>query len=143
MKPRRGVDFSGLAESAGIMASSKGSDTVAPTPLRNVRLRKAFLVTNIMRLSCCALIEIVQPLAPRRLCFGGRRGLAHLEGHALNYSENQRTKSVIVTSGSLDNGADGRPIIVLHIAADAIHHQLLSDSGYELLGVAEQSRFQS
>src|ERR1700687_791172 len=96
MKPNRGVDFSGLAESAGIMASSRGSDTVAPTPLRNARLGKAFLVTNIMRSSCCALLQIVVPLAPRRLRLAGRRGLAHLEGWALHHSQDQRRECVIV-----------------------------------------------
>src|SRR5882757_8422162 len=105
MKPSLGVDLSGFAESAGIMASSRGSDTVAPTPLRNVRLRKAFLVTNVMRSSCCALLQIVMPLAPRRLRLARRRGLAHLEWRALHYSQNQRRERVIVAGGLPDNGA--------------------------------------
>src|SRR5450432_2009346 len=136
MKPSRGVGFRGLADSAGIMASSRGNDTVAPTPLREVRLRKAFLVTNVMRSSCCALLQIVVPLAPRRLCLGGRRSLPHLEGRAFNHSQNQPGKGVISASGLLDNGADGRPVVVLHVAPDAIHQQLLGDGGYELFGVA-------
>src|SRR5665213_1540393 len=127
MKPSLGVNFSGLADSAGIMASSRGNATPAPIPFSRVRLRKDFLVTNIMRSSCCALLQILTPLAPRCLFFGCRRSLPHLEWRTLNHSQNQRSKCVIVGGRLFDDGANGRPIVVLHIAPDAIHHQLFGD----------------
>src|ERR1700691_3386450 len=143
MKPSRGVDLSGLADSAGIMASSSGSETVAPTPLRKVRLCNDFLVTNVMRFSCCALLPILTPLAPRRRCFACRRRFPHLERRTLDHSHNQGSKPVIIVGGLFDDGANGRPIVVLHIAPNTIHHQFLRDSGHELFGVTQQSRFQS
>src|SRR6185437_15646415 len=129
MKPSLGVNFSGLADSAGIMASSSGSDTVAPTPLRKVRLCNDFLVTNVMEFSCCLRFEIVTPLTPRHLVRSCRGCLPHLERCALNHSPNQRSKGVIVARGLFDNGANSGPIIVLNVAADGVHHQLLGDGG--------------
>src|SRR6478735_42437 len=50
MKPSRGTGSPDLPESAGTIASSIGSASVAPTPRRNVRLGNAFLVMNISSL---------------------------------------------------------------------------------------------
>src|SRR4029079_6475161 len=143
MNPSRGVDLSGLADSAGIMASSRGRDTVAPTPLRKVRRCNDFLVTKVMESSCCALFQILSPLAPRRLSFGSRRCLPHLERRTLDHSENQRSKGVIVAGGLSDNGANGRPIIVLHVAPESVDLQFLGNGRHELFRVTEQSCFQS
>src|SRR6266487_4169451 len=107
MKPRRGVEASVFAdsESAGSMASSNGSAIVAPMPRMKARRSSAFFITKFISPS-----------------------LAHLERNALHHAQDQRPERVVIAARALsDDRADRGPIEVLHVAAQAVHQQLLGD----------------
>src|SRR5690349_6415696 len=63
--PSLGVDFTPLAESAGVIASSQGNAIVAPIDLKKVRLGKARLVINMDPLSAPNWREGSRPNSPR------------------------------------------------------------------------------
>src|SRR5712692_4642527 len=75
MNPKRSVGLADLAERAGTMESSKGRATAVPTPRKNVRLAKAFLVINMIGyLRVWHVIELFAPPAFERVGSSQRPG---------------------------------------------------------------------
>src|SRR5215471_20488194 len=99
MNPSRGVAAAAVftcGVKAGTIASSKGSDSVAPTPLRNVRRGSARL--NTIMLPPVAISSSCPERQRRGLGFH----LAHSERHAVDDAEDDRVQPIIFSSRSPD-----------------------------------------
>src|SRR5215475_15104534 len=111
MNPMCGVNFAAVwarAVCAGIIASSSGSPTATPAPRRNVRRDKCFLVMNI-----------IGSLITRNLLRS-----PHLERRAVNDTQHDRRKLVIVLGRNPDDLPYGRHIVILEFAPQREHHHL-------------------
>src|SRR4051794_13451826 len=100
MKPRRGTGPPVFAVSAGTIASSMGSASVAPIPRRNVRRGSAFLVMNMNSPAAQCLREHVT----RRAHYGSVLGLvldSHLKGHAAHHAGHQRLERVVAAGRAM------------------------------------------
>src|SRR5207237_4950174 len=90
--------------SAETMASSSGRLTAAPTPRRNVRRGRAFLVMNIDAVSSI----------PGFLCVSGLTGLQTLPKRcARRNPQDQRRKPVIVRGCLTNDRPDGGHIVII------------------------------
>src|SRR5262245_4308314 len=104
MNPMCGVTFAAVcarAVCAGIIASSSGSPTATPAPRRNVRRDKCFLVMNI-----------IGSLIARNLFRS-----PHPELRAVNDTQHDRRKLVVVLGRIADDLPDGGHIVILEFAA--------------------------
>src|SRR5207249_3368622 len=127
---------SASAVAAGTIASSNGSATVTPAPLRNIRRGMCFFETNILAAPLFTL-----PVA-RRLRLTRNRGLRapgiHLKRLALDDAEDERREAVVVACGIPRDGADQRHVLILDAAAQAIRQQFFGHDFHELTGVPKQ-----
>src|SRR5262245_58861030 len=108
MKPTRltgAAAVSASAESAGTMASSKGSASAVPAPFKNVRRGMNRLVTS--------------------MGVSSLRCHPHAEWRALHDALNQGRDPVVVLRRVTQNLPDGRRVVIRHSASECVRHQLL------------------
>src|SRR5215510_4084979 len=116
---------SGVA--AGIIESSSGSASVTPMPRWKVRRGRYFFVMN----------DMIRSLSARPEARALRLHL-HLERCALGDAENQIRETIAVLRRVAHQRAHGRHVVVLRLASDAVHHQLLGQRRDEDILAIEQ-----
>src|SRR5262245_47993640 len=102
------------AASAGVMASSTGSASVAPAPRRNVRRGIDFLV----------MTDIAGP--------------PHLEWRAVDDAQNDGRPPIIVRSSSAHDLAKNRVVVLFHTTTQCIGHKPLGHGLDEHFPFADQ-----
>src|SRR6185312_3639610 len=125
------------AVAAGTIASSNGSPTAAPIPLRTVRRLMCFLVMNI---ALPSILDNAQSAAPdgrgaqRRviahcdLLLNGsltiRRPL-HLEGVRVDDAQNDRGQAIVLSARGAHDGPHGRHVVILQRSPQRECQQIL------------------
>src|SRR5277367_720082 len=115
MKPSRGVART-PAYSAGTIASSRGSATLAPIPLKNVRRCSAFFVINI--------VYITPTTTVKPLLLFLRLRFTHPERRRPHHGLNHGRKSIVGRRALPHNGAHHRLIEILGVPANGVHQEL-------------------
>src|SRR5262245_7733433 len=106
---------------AGIIESSSGSASVTPMPRRKVRRGRYFFVINAITFSplcLCASVCRRHVKSVLALHF-------HLKRRALDHAENQVREPIATFRRIAHHAAHGWHVVILRLAPDAVHHQLL------------------
>src|SRR4051794_27000161 len=131
MNPRRlGAALLVAADSAGTIASSRGSARAAPTPRRNVRRGKAIFVMIIYLLSLITYLLLTRGCGRARLV---EARPAHLKRRALHDPEHERRDAIVVARGIADHRPHDRVVVVLQAPPQRIRQQVLGQRRDELL----------
>src|SRR5262245_13538521 len=124
------VNRSGV--NAGTIDSSSGNASVTPAPRKNVRRGMCFFVTTISAAST---------LVTRLLVDAYRAFVAfysHLELSALDDSQHNARKVVVLLGDLFHDGPDSWHVVVFDSPAQRVGHHLFSEHPDELRGIPQQ-----
>src|SRR5262245_4126374 len=121
-----------IGVSAGTIASSSGSASATPAPLRNVRRGMCiFLMNMFLFLSSNFLLLTSSFSVFDSLC-------AHLKLRTLHHAEQNRREAVVIFRRVAHDGAERRHVDVFHAAPEGVGHHFLGHHTHELRRVTEQ-----
>src|ERR1700733_16324968 len=123
------------ATAAGIIASSNGSATTAPTPRRTVRRDKCFLVRNIMSNPLAHSVRY-QHLSHLHVRLGGALTggyLLHLKSRTRDDTYQDRREAIVVGGRGAHDPSHRRHVVIIERAAERIGHQITGECLHELL----------